>query len=114
MHDELRRLGREKGKHQARAGYSAAYRRRVGAAVRRGLAAGMRMSSVAELVGVSTTSLRKWSAEEDIVDMVPVHIVREASRQPQASCQPVLVFPSGLRVEGLGAEEVVGLLRGWV
>lgn len=75
-------------------------REEIGDYSRRRSAQGVGVREIAAEVGVSTESVRRWSAtpEEDTVAL-PVHV------QPDdASDGIVVVTPSGVRVEGLDIE----------
>jgi hypothetical protein len=72
-------------------------------------AAGASCDAIAERLGVSAESIRRWSLSVPARDggdaLVPVHVVAEAAAT-------VTVWsPTGYRVDGLSVSEVAELLR---
>ena len=87
-----------------------ALRAAVAAYARDERAAGASCSAIAERLGVSAESIRRWAhtrLERDGMQraLVPVQVVAEAGR-------PLTVWsPTGYRVEGLSVAETAELLR---
>ena len=71
--------------------------------------AGASCGAIAERLGVSAESIRRWARTEPARDgrggLVPVHVVAEAAAT-------ITVWsPTGYRVDGLSVEEAAELLR---
>ena len=97
--------GLEGGKGKRRK-YPKELRQRLVEYVREQRAAGMQLMSVAARVGVSPTLLHRW-------EMKRAGVFRRVEvQQPKtASNRFVLQAPHGVRVEDLGVEELVTILR---
>jgi|SRR5688572_17323654 len=97
--------GLEGGKGKRRK-YPMELRQRLVEFVREQRAAGKQLKSIAARVGVSPTLLHRW-------EMKRAGAFRrvELQRQPSTSSRYVLRAPHGVRVEGLGVEELVTILR---
>lgn len=97
--------------------YSAALRLRIESAMQCARAAGWSHMRFAIAVGVPAETLSKWRASpmSREAELVRVHIQDDASgaarSSPTATGGLSLVSPSGYRVEGLGRDDVVALLR---
>jgi len=81
-------------------------RQRLVAFVREQRAAGIQLKSIAARVGVSPTLLHRWD-----VSRAGAFRRVELQRQASTSSQYVLHAPHGVRVEGLGLDELVTILR---
>ena len=87
-----------------------ALRAAIAAYAREERGGGASCGAIAERLGVSAESIRRWVRTRLARDgmaggLVPVHVVAEAVR-------PLTVWsPSGYRVEGLSIEETAELLR---
>ena len=73
--------------------------------------AGMTVSEVAGELGVSATSLDRWSAEEQNGKASPGLKPVKVSKQTPGHAGLVLITPRGYRVEGLTIETTLRLLR---
>ena len=103
---ELRRriVTRPGGRH---GGFWGTLRDDVLAYVRGRMAEGARQVTIAKELGVTQTSVSRWSREMRGGAMVPVQIVE--ARTPMGAGISV-VSPRGLRVEGLDLDAVCALL----
>jgi transposase-like protein len=97
--------GLESGKGKRRK-YPKDLRQRLVEFVREQRAAGKQLKSIAARVGVSPTLLHRWETTR-----AGAFRRVELQRQPSASSRYVLRAPHGVRVEDLGAEELVTILR---
>jgi len=95
----------ERGKRKRRK-YPADLRQRVVDYVREQRATGVQLKSVAERIGVSATLIHRWEMKQGArfrrVELKPAAM---------AAGQCVLHAPHGVRVEGLGLEELVAVLQ---
>jgi hypothetical protein len=75
--------------------------------------AGARVADVAEVLGVSTTSLDRWASEDQEKESSrgAFRAVKVVERGPDVT-ELVLIAPRGYRVEGLTVETTLWLLRG--
>jgi hypothetical protein len=107
---ELRRQVRALGSRHRGARVPRGLRAAIAAYARDERSAGASCRAIAERLGVSTESIRRWAQRPARRDrrgdgLVPVNVVAEAAR-------PVTVWaPSGDRVEGLSLAEAAELLR---
>lgn len=81
------------------------------------------ISGIAEALGISASSVRRWRAVSALKTprLVPVEICKESAREPLASVptgeepgrDPLVrvVAPSGWRIEGIDLETAVRLLQ---
>lgn len=97
--------GLEGGKGKRRK-YPLELRHRLVEFVRQQRAAGKQLKSIAARVGVSPTLLHRWEAKRG-----GAFRRVELQRQPSTSSRYVLRAPHGVRVEDLGVEELVTILR---
>lgn len=73
--------------------------------------AGRSMAWIAETVGVSEQSVRRWVSDvEQRRSFVPVEVARDDARR-EVDRSAVLVSPKGYRVEGLSLSEIAQLVR---
>lgn len=96
-------LARQVAAHRATAGtrhIPPALREHITAVAREARASGRSAQSIADVVGVSSQSILRWT---EATTMVPVRL------QPPAS-KPELVSPAGWRVTGLDLPTLVRLL----
>jgi hypothetical protein len=106
----LRRQVRALGRRHRGARVPPPLRAAIAAYARDERAAGASYGAIAECLGVSAESIRRWAplrpGRDGMADeLVPVHVVAEAMR-------PLTVWsPTGYRVEGLSVEETAELLR---
>ena len=98
--------GLESGKGKRRR-YPMDLRQRLVEFVREQRAAGKQLKSIAARVGVSPTLLHRW-------EMKRAGAFRrvELQRAPSTASRFVLRAPHGVRVEDLGVDELVTILRG--
>lgn len=107
---KLRRRVHALGPRHRGARIPPALRAAIAAYTRDERAAGASCGAMAERLGVSSESVRRWVGTRPGRDgmgggLVPVHVVAEAGR-------PLTVrSPTGYRVEGLSVEETAELLR---
>jgi hypothetical protein len=96
--------------------YSAELKTRILAWVRRATAAGMDLPKCGHALGIRTWRFRSWQREEpepaplevpasEVLALVPIEV------DAFAAAPPVLVTPSGYRVEGLSLAQIALLLR---
>ena len=72
------------------------------------IARGIRRREIAGSLGINELTLQRWLRKPPQGESVPVHEVVVV--EPRGG-GPVLVMPSGVRVEGLGMGELVSLLE---
>ena len=97
--------GLEGGKGKRRK-YPMDLRQRLVEFVREQRAAGRQLKSIAARVGVSPTLLHRWEMKRSSTFRRV-----ELQRPPSAASRFVLQAPHGVRVEDLGVEELVTILR---
>lgn len=86
--------------------YSQAERETIVEQARRMRAEGMKMAAIVLELGVSSFTLSKWlKAANPAPTFLPVRVVA-----PVAPSTPILVTPSGYRIEGLTMDALVALL----
>lgn len=95
-------LERAKGKRRK---YPLELRERLVAFVREQRSAGIQLKSIAERVGVSATLLHRWDVKR------VAKFRRVELRPPAVMSRLVLHAPHGVRVEGLGVDELVAILQ---
>jgi hypothetical protein len=100
----LLRVERGRGKR-----VPAALRARATAWIRRQRSGGASVREIADASSLSYETVRRWAelAAPTRTALVPVTVRPE----PDSGDRLVLVSPSGYRVEGLNAEQVVAILR---
>lgn len=110
---EFRRMvQRQRGWRPGRgARYPSRLRAEAVACAREGLRSGLSLSAMAAQLGVGAPTLSRWLETEE-AGLREVEILAEAPPSTAGSgVGLVLVAPSGYRVEGLGLEQAVELLR---
>lgn len=105
----LARLLRDRRPKVANRGYPDPIRRRVGAWARAQRTRGASWASLARELPVATTTLIAWAKLASPEGLVPV-VVHDEAPAVTAPDTPVLVSPSGYRVEGLGLTALAQLL----
>lgn len=103
---EVEGLDGGKGKRRQ---YPLELRRRLVDFAREQRAAGMQLKSIAALVGVSPTLLHRWEMKR-ARSFRRVELEQQPASTSTAS-RYVLRAPHGIRVEDLGVEELVTILR---
>jgi transposase-like protein len=73
-------------------------------------AQGMRRRQIAESLGVSEPTLVRWQEEIGVAGSASLHEVVVVERAAHGS-NPVLVMPSGARVEGLSVPDLLRVLE---
>lgn len=112
QHDgsELRRQVRALGLRHRGARVPPTLRASIAAYARDERAAGASCQAIAERLGVSSASIRRWAftgpARAGMAALVPVHVVAEAAAKTLT-----VWSPTGYRVEGLSVAETAELLR---
>lgn len=106
----LRRRVHALGPRHRGARVPAALRRAIAVYARDEQAGGASCGAIAERLGVSAESIRRWAFTESMRDgsgpLVPVHVVAEAT------VTTLTVWsPTGYRVDGLSVGEAAELLR---
>ena len=91
--------------------YTPALRRRAVAIARKRRGAGVAVAAVARELGVRPRALRLWLQSPTRPRLRCVAI---AKAPVAVADRPVLITPQGFRVEGLGAADLVALLRALV
>lgn len=107
---KLRRRVRALGPRHRGARVPRALRAAIAAYARDERAAGASCGAIAERLGLSSESIRRWARTGPGCDgvaegLVPVHVVAETARTL------TVWSPTGYRVAGLSVEEVAELLR---
>jgi len=101
----------------SRGGVPEKFRGEAIAAARVHLARDRGIEEIAAEIGVRARTLRRWlSADEQRCVLTPVVVVDDVPAAPIAAVMPrraapVLILPSGVRVEGLDVEGLAELLR---
>lgn len=107
----LRRRVHALGSRHRGARVPAALRAAIAAYARDERATGASCRAIAERLGVSAESIRRWARAEparddDMAALVPVHVVAEAVGKTLT-----IWSPTGYRIEGLSVDETAELLR---
>ena len=116
---EIRQLVADSRPASHRSGYPPDVRRRVVEWARRGREAGLSYNALAAKAGLSRKTLRGWCSEDEpVASPRPGHSMEVTDTWLPVKVQSAAtssglrwVTPTGHRVEGLGLEEVVHLLR---
>ena len=115
MDESIRRLRSQvsrftQGRPRTGVRYSLAFRAEVAAVARRRVSQGVGLRQTAREIGVAPWTLALWVRQDGQPVLRAVTVVpdTEATAAPP---QPVLVTPSGFRVEGLDTAMLVTMLR---
>jgi transposase-like protein len=106
---DARRLGQGKPRSQIR--YPEALRRAAVALARRRQAQGGSRRHLARDIGVSEPTLTKWLRPTPRPGLRPVALTIPSQPAPHVGAQPVLITPTGVRVEGLDRDALIVVLR---
>ena len=96
--------------------YSAAFRAEVVSVARARVVEGVPVARIARELGLRTQTLSLWLRRERLPKLRAVHVERDPhSAAPVAlatpELRPVVVTPSGVRIEGLDLDGVVRVVR---
>jgi hypothetical protein len=116
MDHALRSLRRGIGRIDRKRGrgrwYPTALRRRIAAWTRRRRDGGASWREIADDVGVSAESLRRWASTEIVVApapaLVPIEVVADTSEYERGVR---LITAAGHRIEGLTISDVIAVVR---
>lgn len=107
---QLRRRVEALGRRHRGARIPSSLRTAIAAYAADGRAAGASCRGIAERLGVSAESIRRWTVPTRVrpggSELVPVRVVAEA-----AAGRLTISSPAGYRVEGLSIDEAAELLR---
>jgi hypothetical protein len=111
--DEGRHLRTEiaKLRPDRRRRYPEGLRARIVDWVRRASAAGMSECDSGKVLGIRTWRFRSWRSEQEPSVAEPLALIPVETPPFMVGSGPVLVTPSGCRVEGLTVEQIGALLR---
>jgi hypothetical protein len=116
MDDESRRLRAEarrlaRGKHPSQVRYPDRFRRAAVALARRRLGPEESVARLARALGVSEPTLTKWLRPRTLPVLRPVTVIPAATSARAGGAGPVLITPTGVRVQGLDRETLVAVLQ---
>jgi hypothetical protein len=117
MDEHVRKLRAEVARLQHRrprtaVRYPSGIRHKITALARERQARGAKVPTIARDVGVAPWTLALWLRKPSTPIMRAVDVVPDAPRESDGLVStPVLVTPSGVRVEGLDPETLVAVLR---
>jgi hypothetical protein len=103
---DARRLAQGKPRSQVR--YPDAFRRAAVTVTRMCQGRGGSVTRLAREIGVSEPTLTKWLRPPPLR---PVAVTLPAPPEPHAAASPVLITPTGVRVEGLDRDALIVVLR---
>ena len=118
MDEEIRRLRTEarrlaQGKPRSQVRYPDAFRRAAVIVARRRQEGGGSVMRLAREIGVSEPTLTKWLRPPS-PGLRPVAVMERPAPVPPAGGSPVLIMPTGVRVEGLERDALIAVLRALV
>ena len=104
-----RRLAHGKSRSQVR--YPEAFRRATVTPMRRRQERGGSLRRLAQDIGVSEPTLTKWLRPAPGRALRPVAVTVMSRPDSPADASPVLITPTGVRVEGLDRDALIVVLR---
>src|SRR5262245_37454983 len=116
MEDAVRRLRADaqrltQGKPRSQVRYPEAFRRAAVALARGRRGHGGSVARLARDIGVSEPTLTKWLRPVPMPALRPVAVTVTSPPAAAAGARPVLITPSGVRVEGLDRDALIAVLR---
>jgi hypothetical protein len=116
MDREIRRLRAQvqrlaQGKPRSQVRYPEPFRRAVVKLARQRRGQGPSVTDLAQALGVSEPTLAKWLRPTTPPRLRPVALVSAPAPVLAAAAHPVLITPSGVRVEHLDRETLVAVLQ---
>jgi hypothetical protein len=116
MDTEVRRLRAAaqrlaQGKPPSQVRYPETFRRAAVRVARRHVGPGASVTRLARALGVSEPTLTKWLRTPPVPALRPVTVTPPPATGEDVARPPVLITPSGVRVEGLDRASLVAVLQ---